>query len=199
MKRFFSYVALCFSDSSVRFNLGMLFGMILNILYIAFNFVLGILYGNVWLITVGAYYMLIVVLRYMLIDDTSPDNSRVPRLVSRLLLIVAIPMTGIIVYTVLTDYRGLLPRRIVPVLVLYAALSLIRALFGIFFSKHREKGEKSLHLIRLSLALVSIFNFQVAYLNYLWVDYSLKSLINLITGAAVTTSLLALSSHLRKI
>ncbi len=197
MKNVFRYVVLCLSDSEVRFNLGVLLGMILNILYIAFNFILGILYGNVWLITVAAYYMLIVVLRYMLINEDTEDKC-MSRLVAKLLLIVAVPMTGIIAYTVLTDYRGLMPRRIVPILVFYAVISLFRAIFGLFISKRDSQNRKSMHLVRLSLALVSLFNFQAALFNYIALEYTKKIIINLTTGTAVTLSVLALSAYLAR-
>ncbi len=199
MKKIFNYLYLCLLDSSVRFNLGVLLGMILNMLYIVFNFVLGILYGNVWFITVGAYYMLIVVLRYMLMENTDDTAEYVPKLVSRLLLLVAIPMTGIIVYTILTDYRAVMPRRIVPILVFYAVFSAIRATLGLFLEKRDGQNRKSMHLIRLSLASVSLFNFQVAYLNYLTINVFIKTGINLTAGAFVTFSVIALAAYLSKI
>ena len=197
MKKFFRYVMLCFSNSEVRFNLGVLLGMILNILYISFNFVLGILYGNAWLITVAAYYMLIVILRYMLINEDGEDRYT-SRLVAALLSFVAIPMTGIIVYTVLTDYRPLMPRRIFPILVFYAVISLARAFFGLFVSRVESRHKRSMHLVRLSLAFLSLFNFQVAYLGYLPIEGTEKIVINFTTGAAVTVSVLALSVYLSR-
>ena len=197
MKKIFGYLMLCFSDSELRFNLGVLLGMILNILYITFNFVLGILYGNVWLITVAAYYMLIVVLRYMLINEVAEDKYT-SRLVSMLLSFVAIPMTGIIVYTVLTDYQGLMPRRVFPILVFYAVISLVRAVFALFVSREERRHRRSMHLVRLSLAFLSLFNFQVAYLGYLPIENTDKIIINFTTGAAVTISVLALSVYLSR-
>ena len=77
MSNFLRFVSSYFENSAVRFNVGVLLGLILNAGYIVFNLVLGIMSGNVWYISVSAYYSLVVMLRYMLLDSSGENAGQI--------------------------------------------------------------------------------------------------------------------------
>lgn len=197
MSNFVRYVSLYIKEPGVRFNVAILLGLILNGCYIVFNLVLGIIYGNVWYITVAAYYMLIAALRYLLIgggeDGCRYDTSKT---VAALMLAVALPMTGMIIYTVITNSRSAPPRVTLPFFFAYALISILRAAKGLFSSK-REKREarRSAHAIRLSVALLSLFNLQTSLFSYFDISGNISTALNFITGGAASISVLLLAYH----
>ncbi len=197
MSNFIRYVSLYIKEPGVRFNVAILLGLILNGCYIVFNLVLGIVYGNIWYITVAAYYMLIAVLRYLLIDGGEGGCSdEGAKTVSSLMLVVALPMTGMIIYTVITNNRSALPSVTLPFFLVYAIVSILRAAKGLFVSK-RENGRsrRVAHAIRLSLALLSLFNLQTSLFSYFDISGNISTAINFITGGAASISVLLLADR----
>ena len=197
MSNFIRYVSLYIKEPGVRFNVAILLGLILNGCYIVFNLVLGIVYGNIWYITVAAYYMLIAVLRYLLIDGGEGGCSdEGAKTVSSLMLVVALPMTGMIIYTVITNNRSALPSVTLPFFFAYAIISIFRAVKGLFASK-KETGEsrRVAHAIRLSLALLSLFNLQTSLFSYFDISGNISTAINFITGGAASISVLLLADR----
>lgn len=200
MSKFIRYVSIYINDERIRFNVAILLGLILNACYIVFNLVLGILYGNPWFITVSAYYMLIAVLRYMLINDGleagAVDNSKT---VASLMTILSVPMTGMIIYTVLTNTSYGTPGITLPVFGGYAFFSIFRAIFGLIANKKENAPfRQGAHKIRLSLALLSLFNLQTSLLSFIGVNETLAVSLNFITGGAVSLSVFAISKRSRK-
>ena len=195
MSNFRRFISSYFQNSDVRFNVGVLFGLVLNVGYIVFNLVLGIMSENVWYISVSAYYTLIVVLRYMLIGDSGENTGQIyAKTVGTLITVLFLPMTGIIIYTVLTDRFLLSQRAPIVVFALYAAFGIMRALYGILFSKRKEAAAyRMAHFIRLSLALISLFNFQISLISMLSINRRIALTLNFITGGSVSFSMLLLA------
>ncbi len=195
MSNFLRFVSSYFENSEVRFNVGVLIGLILNAAYVVFNIVFGIMYGNVWYISVSAYYTLIVILRYMLIGIPDENMGQISaKTVGMLIMILFFPMSGIIMYTVLTNARHATARAPVVIFALYAAFGILRALYGIFLSKRKESvAYRTAQLIRLSLALISLFNFQTSLFSMLGTNSRLALTLNFITGGAVSVSMLVLA------
>ena len=194
MDRFIRFLSVYFLDKKARFNAAVLLGLILNACYIVFNLVLGILQENVWYITVAAYYTLIVILRYLIIDGNDAADSAA-HTVSRLLLIVSFPRTGMIIYTVIGGGKSGYPRFVIPIFAAYAVFSIFRAVFGLFvFRKNKTGVHRAAHTIRLALALLSLFNFQTSLLSLISISERLTVALNFITGGGVAITTLALAA-----
>ena len=59
----------------------------------------------VWYISVSAYYALVVILRYLLIGATGGVARISAKTVGELILLLILPMSGIIAYTVFFIYK----------------------------------------------------------------------------------------------
>ena len=139
MSRFIGFVSSYFGNSAVRFNVGILLGLLLNFSYTVFSLIVGIVYEDAWYVSAAAYYTLVAVLRYLLIGASSERGGQITsQTVSILITILFVPMSGIIMYTVL-DERFRIPHRAPVVLFgLYAAFAVLRALYGIIFSRKKR-------------------------------------------------------------
>ena len=194
MKKVISYLTVYLNDSSVRLNVGILLGLFLTSFYVVFNLILGIKHENVWFVTVAVYYMLVTLLRYFLIDGGTESEKSENRegLLGSLMLILTAPMTGMIIYTVITGSARSYPSSTLPVFSIYAIFSIFRATHGILSShKNKEKSaHRTLHLIRLSIALTSLFNLQTSLFAFLEINTPLTIALNFILGGAVSLSML---------
>ena len=196
MNRFTRYLELYIYDSKIRFNIATLVGIIFNAFYIVLNLILGIFYENAWFVTVSVYYLLIAFFRYVLIDgggSTEVYNDNFHTL-AQLMLVLAFPMGGMVVYTVLFGTPRTPPSTVLPIFAIYAFFSLVKAIIGIVFSlKGKSSVRLGAHFVRLSLALMSAFNLQTSLIVFLNTDKALSVKLNFITGGAAVLSIFAIA------
>lgn len=185
--------SLSLKNATVRTNVAALLGLILNAFYIVFNFVSGIIYSDAWFVAVGAYYFLIFSLRFILIRDIDEQQFESAQTARVLMLVLGVPITGMIIYNVLTSGSKEYGKLNLPIFFLYTVYSVIRAVSGIKRSKKtRNLTHRALHTLRLSAALMSLFNFQTSLLSALRVAGELEMLLNFLTGTAVSLSVFAM-------
>lgn len=199
MSKFIGFLSSYFENSETRFNVGTLLGLIFNSAYIVFSLVFGIMNGAAWYVSVSAYYTLVVILRYLLIGASDGVAQISAGTVGELILLLLFPMSGIIAYTVFFDVPSVPHRAPVVLFGLYAAFGIIRALYGIFLSKNKRRSVyRTSYFIRLSLAFISLFNFQTSLLSMLGARAELSRQLNFLTGGAVSVSMLLLARESRK-
>lgn len=192
MKKVSKLISIYIKDKTVRLNISIFLGLILNVFYIVLNLIFGIIYRNIWLVTVAAYYSIIVFLRYLVISDSenetraSLENSKNAGFI---LILLGVPTTGIIIYTVI----GQVSREYISVFFIFLAFhsvfSIVRSLVA-FFDKRKCQSviKRAAHSVRLSGALMSLFNFQTAFLTMLTISQSVRNLLNFITGSIVSVA-----------
>ena len=131
----------------------------------------------------------------MLIGNSPESRGQISqKTVGALISILFMPMRGIIIYTVLTSAEHTYRPAPIVIFALYAAYGILRALYGIFFSKRKEETSyRTSHFIRLSLALISLFNFQTSLISMLGINERSAVILNFITGGAVSFSMLLLA------
>ena len=201
MKKLISYLAVYLKDSSVRLNAGIFFGLLWNLFYVVFNLILGIKQENVWLVAVAAYHMLLTVLRLFLLEGESgsKSNGKNEELIGCLMLVLTVPMTGMIIYTVLRGTARSYPRATLPIFAVYAVFSIFRAAYGLLFSKKPlDLRARTVYSIRLSIALSSLFNLQTSLFFFLKINTPLTAALNFLTGGAVSFSMLSIARQSRK-
>ena len=135
-------------------------------------------------------------MRYFAIDEEYGEKAgETSDVLGILMLILSFPMTGMIIYTVITDSNGEYPRSSLPIFAAYAIFSICRAVYGLISSKKRGLPSRSnAHIIRLSLALMSLYNLQTSLLFFIGVGEKITLFSNFLTGGAVSLSMLALAS-----
>lgn len=203
MNKLKEYVSLYIKNPTVRLNVSLLVGFLFNGLYIIFNLVSGILYGNAWFITVAAYYALIVLVRYLVMGTHGKrevDKYDTSRTAGYLMMILGVPVTGMIIFTVIENREYRYSKTVLTAFAIYAVFSILRAVFGIITSrKDNAPMRRAAHTVRLSAALMSLFNFQTALFSCIALNESLSKTLNFITGATVSLSVFALAANTVKV
>lgn len=196
MKKIRNFISIYIEDKSARLNLSIFLGLILNVLYIFFNLVVGIIYRNVWFVTVSAYYSVIVFLRYLVISDgqnvsrVSIENSKSAGM---LMMLLGVPVTGIVIYTVLLGISKKYAYVFLVFLALHSLFAITRSLFSYIKMKREGAVLRAVHSVRLSGALMSVFNFQTAVLPLVLNSQKTRIILNFITGSVASLSIFALA------
>ena len=204
MNGILEFVRAFISDSEARHKTVNLFAFLLNVCYIFFNLTSGIIYENIWSVTVSAYYTIIVSVRYLVIGDANsedtPELIRASRTAAYLLLILGIPVTGIIIYTVFTGAVKEYPDWILFVLAVYSFFSVFRSLICLRESlKTNSITMFTAYSARLSASLMSFFNFQTSFLANISVNSTVEKALNFLAGSLISLSVFCLAlSSLRK-
>ena len=192
MKRFIRYISVYLKSAAVRLNVAVLLGLILNACYIVYNFICGIIYSNAWFITVGVYYFLIACVRFLLLGDKSTAESS--RNAGFLMLVLGVPITGMIIYNVITSASREHTAATISIFFVYTVYSALRALLGIIKAKRNGNSNyRALHALRLFAALMSLFNFQTSLLAELELSGILEISLNFIMGAVVSLSVFVIA------
>ena len=191
IKSIINYIKLYFSDSAVRLNFSLALSLVLNICYIVFNVVAGIVYSSIWFVTVAVYYLIVVSVRYLVFGANNGDMNDLEyvhissRAVGILLLFLSIAMACMMTYTVLSNKGARYPQYVLLIFLIYSVYTFVRAITGLIISRIKSsQTERLAHTIRLSCALMSFFNLQISYQTSYGASQRGVS-INLLSGALI--------------
>lgn len=198
-------------DVAYRRQLLVALGLAIDIAWAGANIVAGIYFTSVWLITLGAYYLILVtmrgaILRHMRQRDNgkSCDATLVGRLCGALLLLSTLALSGIVRLVMIGEgafiYEGIL----VYAVATFAFYSLTIAIVN--YARLRKHSNTLVVLncrVNLSIALVSIFALEVAMLTEFSTpaDVEFSYIMRAATGAAIAIMLviLGVAVHVRLI
>ena len=197
MKSIKGYISVVLKNKTVRFYVFVFLGLLTNFCYIILNLVSGIIYGNAWFITVAAYYTLILSVRYLILGNgcfgcdeckSSQEDIKALKTCGMLMLILGVPITGMIIYTVISDKMYEYHPIVFISLLIYASFSILRAVLGIFTSTKKSGIANAFRYIKISSALMSLFNLQTSVFSAVRVGEGMAKIFNIITGGAVSLS-----------
>lgn len=173
----------------------------LNIAYVAFMLVLGIMTGSVWYISITAYYSVLIAMKGYVFYSKKKHNDKnsqcaTMRFCGSMFIILTVAFSGIIVliYTsnMYFEYAGLM----IYAVALYTFIKLTDAIINLF--KARKQDDlyvQSIRNINVASALVSLVVLQVALFQAFSPESNL-SFANGLTGGAVSLAILALGIYM---
>ncbi len=199
MKVLINFTKAFIYSRSVRHRTVNLFAFLLNLSYVFFNLTAGIIYENILSVTTAAYYIVIVYVRYIASHTSPSSDSGAVDTAQSLLLISAFPISGIIIYTVLTGEAKEYPSWILVFLGIYSVVGILRSVLGVREAlKENNPILRSAYSARLSASLMSLFNFQASLLSAAVNNISLVRKLNLILGSLISLSVFLLSYKLKR-
>ena len=195
------------TDTQFRSQVSLNTSFVLNILYVAFNAVSGIVFGSAWFYVLSGYYaimalMRFLTLRYELKNEIGKDmlaEWRRARVCSAILTLINISLSGAILMIMYNEkgfiYYGLL----IYVVAAYTFYSTTIAIINVI--KYRRYNSPVLSvatIITLTSALVSMLALETAMLTSFGADMSLdtKRLFIALTGAGISATVLSMSGYM---
>lgn len=178
--------------------------LVLNFVYAAGNCVLGFLSHSWWFVTVGAYYAVLTMTRFSVLQIMQKANGdheteRFARRITGILLVVlSFCIIGVNILSAIKD-RGTTFHEIVMIAIAtYTFTKITIAIVGLIKAKHcKSPAVKTLRNISLADACVSIYTMQRSMLvTFPGMQSSEIQLFNILTGTAVWIIVLFLGINL---
>ena len=195
---------LLYRKPELRLDLSLLFGGIMNAVYIAENFISAFLYKSAWSLTVTVYYLVFLLLRTYLLSsrrrvgwEESAAVKKICLRVGTLLIFLGICAISVMLYTVsvgsFAEYSGI----VLFGFLVYSVYSLLSSVLGMRkFSKQRKPLSYAARNITLSSALLAVFNLEYSLLSTLNVSYRFIIRAVLLSGFSIFFVIILLSVRL---
>ena len=166
-----SYFYHYFNDKHFRVRLTLIIGILTNLFYLVFNGIIGILYSDfLSCLTIVVYYTLTLFVRCIILrvqgsSYTERDGYLASLICGVLILLLFVPVSVIIIYTLVTKEVNSYSESVIAILASYAIYTLVSVVLYI----RRSEGDSLLthrvaYSTRLVTALMSAFNLFVALL-----------------------------------
>ena len=144
-------------NNAIKFSL---LSLLFNTAFCAYHIVFGGITHSWWLFTVGIYYAILSVVRFVVLQ-LKENNNFITRFTGVMLMLLSLPLIGTVILAVVRD-RGIVMHEIV--MIAMAAYSFTKITLAIINLVKARKGSSvkivTLRNISLSDACVSIFALQ---------------------------------------
>ena len=179
-------------------------GILLNLVYAAFRFAVGLYTRSLWFCAEAVFYLLLCAARVFLVEEdrrigAAPDpqvRERIGWGVYRrggfLFLFLAIAASGIVTLALREEHTRGYTDAVVVGAILFSAWRAGLALFQIFSHRRKLPLLSFAKLLSLCTALLSIFALQTTLFARFGADFKYRFPLNAATGTAVALSLFAI-------
>ena len=176
-----------------------LLSLLFNAGFCAYHIVFGVITHSWWLFTVGVYYGLLSVVRFVVLQLKN-NNSFIMRFTGVILMILSLPLVGTVILAVVRD-RGIVMHEIVMIaMAVYSFTKITLAIINLVKARKSTSAKiVTLRNISLSDACVSIFALQRSMLvSFGDMPETDIQIFNAVIGAAVCVIVFLLGLNLVK-
>ena len=144
-------------DRTLKFALA---SLVFNIAFAAYHLVMGLATSSWWLLTLGSYYLVLSIVRFVVLRSKSKEHF-IAKFTGWMLMLLSIPLVGTVILSVLRDRGHKLHMIVMIAMAAYAFTKITLAIIK-FIKARRSKSAILLTLRNISLAdaFVSIFALQ---------------------------------------
>lgn len=144
-------------NNPLKFSLLSLF---FNAAFCAYHIILGIITHSWWFFTVGVYYAILSVVRFVVLQ-LKENNNLIMKFTGAMLMFLSLPLVGTVILAVVRD-RGIIMHEIVMIsMAAYSFTKIILAIINLIKARRSTSAKiVTLRNISLSDACVSIFALQ---------------------------------------
>ncbi len=174
-----------------------LVGLIFNMVYSAYHIVSGVVSQSLWLFTIGIYYAILSIIRFVVLQSNSKKMGIV-HFTGVMLMVLSLPLTATVVLSFVKD-RGTVFHLIVMLAIAVYAFSKITLATVNWIKARKSTSIKLITLRNISFAdaFVSIFSLQRSMLvSFEGMTEIEIRIMNVATGTAVSIIVFLLGLHL---
>lgn len=183
-------------DRVLKFSL---FSLLFNAIFSAYHIVFGVTTHSWWMFTVGIYYAILSVVRFVVLQ-TKKHNSFVTKYSGVMLMLLSLPLIGTVILAAVRD-RGIEMHMIVMIaMAAYSFTKITLAIINLVKSRKSTSAKLiTLRNISLSDACVSIFALQRSMLvSFDGMTEPEIQIMNVATGSAVCITVFLLGLNLAR-
>ncbi len=192
------YTAPFMNDMELRGRVSLYTGVIVNFAYAVMKLASGIIYGSDWSLTLGFYYLILCVIRFVLSKDTIKRPLKIDaekrlihayksyRFCGGAMLFLHIAVTSMAVLMIYRDKSYDYPGTLIYANAAFAFYCVITSAVNLVkFKKADDPILSASKAVSFAGALMSIFALQTAMLVRFGGDHEYRRLMNSLTGGAV--------------
>ena len=174
-----------------------LISLIFNILFATYHLLLGVVESSWWLITLGAYYLILSTMRFLVLR-LKAEEGLIAGMTGWMLIVLSVPLIGTVILSVISDRGYKLHMILMIAIAVYAFTKVTLATINML----KLRNSKSMKLVTLrnisfADAVVSIFALQRSMLvSFEGMTESEIIAMNAALGSAVCITVLLLGINL---
>ena len=203
-----SLVARYFNETMFRAEISLYPGLVINLMYAGIKLFFGMYYRSVWFGTLGVYYILLAVMRFLLLhhmrtigigQEKQVEELYRCRLCGIILMILDWALAGIIILVVTKNSGFTYPGVLIYVMAMYSFYAVITAVVNMVkFRKYGSPVMAAAKVINLTAALVSMLSLETAMITQFGTtrDAAFRQRILAITGTAVSIIVLGMAVYM---
>ena len=135
-------------------------GLSLNVAFASYHLVAGLVASSWWLLTLGSYYFVLSVVRFVVLCAKSKERF-VARFAGWMLILLSIPLVGTVILSVVKERGHSLPMVVMIAMAAYAFTKMTLATVKLINFRHsKDAALMTLRNISFADAFVSIFALQ---------------------------------------
>lgn len=177
----------------------LLFSVLFNAAFCAYYIIFGIITHSWWSFTVGVYYAILSVTRFI-VHQSKENNDLIKNHIGVMLMLLSLPLVGTVIFAVVRD-RGIIMHMIVMIsMAAYSFTKITLAIINLIKARKSDSAKLvSLRNVSLSHACVSIFALQRSMLvSFGDMPQNDIRIFNAVMGAAVCVIVFLLGLNLVK-
>lgn len=177
----------------------LLFSVLFNAAFCAYYIIFGIITHSWWSFTVGVYYAILSVTRFI-VHQSKENNDLIKKHIGLMLMLLSLPLVGTVILAVVRD-RGIIMHMIVMIsMAAYSFTKITLAIINLIKARKSDSAKLvSLRNVSLSHACVSIFALQRSMLvSFGDMPQNDIRIFNAVMGAAVCVIVFLLGLNLVK-
>lgn len=177
----------------------LLFSVLFNAAFCAYYIIFGIITHSWWSFTVGVYYAILSVTRFI-VHQSKENNDLIKNHIGVMLMLLSLPLVGTVILAVVRD-RGIIMHMIVMIsMAVYFFTKITLAIINLIKVRKSDSAKLvSLRNVSLSHACVSIFALQRSMLvSFGDMPQNDIRIFNAVMGAAVCVIVFLLGQNLVK-
>ncbi len=201
------YTSILINDLKLRTQLRLTFGLFFNFFYAIFKLFAGLFFRSEWLISIGAYYLIICTSKFMLlrsakqehIDSINQRRSELKycRYVGLLLFVLSSVISGIAAKMIYDNETIKYPEYFFGLIAIYTLYRLISAVYSLIkYRKVDNPFYSTTKSLDLASALMALLTLQTALLARYGSNPTAVRALNTITSAVVLLLVLGISLNI---
>ena len=195
-----------FTDTAFKIHVNLYRSLIVNLLFVAFNATLAIIYSTYWFVIFALYYAIMAIMRFLLlryIGNNKIGSNRVgelkrARLCAYILMSVNLALSGAVLMMVYFgrgfEYYGV----IIYVVALYTFYITTTAIVNIIrYRKYNSPVISASNTVKLAASLVSMLQLETAMFSQFGADTSarMQEIMIMATGAGISVVVVTMSVY----
>lgn len=174
-----------------------LVSLIFNLACSAYHIILGVITFSWWFLTVGVYYVILSIIRFVIIRSNRNEHHAI-RLTGIMLILLFLPLVGSVILAFVKDRGNAFPLILMLAIAVYSFTKITIAIVNWIKSRKQASPQlTSLRNISLADAFVSIASLQRSMLvSFEGMSEAGIQIMNVATGSVVCVIVLALGINL---